>query len=252
MMERYLTGVERRSAPYETIVGKAMYKIGDFSLVSRVSIKMLRHYDEIGLFTPAHIDRFTSYRYYTLDQLPLLNRIMALKDMGFSLAEVAQLVNQPLSPDDMQTLLDSKQAELESQLTRVQDRLARLRTWTKRIEIEGKMPEYEITLKPIPKMTPPLPPAPGQEMITRPFPGKAGLERDIVFSTADQPMPDVLACVVHQGSEDTLVQAYLALDQWITENGYEIAGSPQEIYLAVDEENADASVTEVQMPIRKK
>ena len=62
-----------------------MLKIGEFSKLSRISVRMLRHYDEIGLLKPAEIDRFTDYRYYREDQLPMAGRIAALKDMGFSL-----------------------------------------------------------------------------------------------------------------------------------------------------------------------
>ncbi|MBK8046560.1 MAG: MerR family transcriptional regulator [Anaerolineales bacterium] len=63
-----------------------MFKIGDFSRVSQVSVRMLRHYDKLGLLAPGHIDKFTGYRYYTLDQLPRLNRIVALNDLGLTLA----------------------------------------------------------------------------------------------------------------------------------------------------------------------
>ncbi|MEJ2047981.1 MAG: MerR family DNA-binding transcriptional regulator, partial [Dehalococcoidia bacterium] len=47
-----------------------MLKIGDFSRLSRVTVKALRYYDEIGLLKPVEVDRFTGYRYYSLDQLP--------------------------------------------------------------------------------------------------------------------------------------------------------------------------------------
>ena len=65
-----------------------MLKIGEFSKLSRVSVRMLRHYDEIGLLKPAEIDRLTEYRYYREDQLPVVCRITALKDMGFALADI--------------------------------------------------------------------------------------------------------------------------------------------------------------------
>ena len=69
-----------------------MLKIGEFSKLSRISIRMLRHYDEIGLLKPAEIDRFTDYRYYREDQLPKAGRIAALKDMGFSLADIVRIL----------------------------------------------------------------------------------------------------------------------------------------------------------------
>src|SRR5215207_3930446 len=71
----------------------AVFKIGDFSRITRVSTKMLRHYDEIGLFKPALVDRFTGYRYYSYDQLPRLNRILVLKGLGFSLDDIRQMLD---------------------------------------------------------------------------------------------------------------------------------------------------------------
>ncbi|HYM68302.1 MAG TPA: MerR family transcriptional regulator, partial [bacterium] len=66
-----------------------MIKIGDFSALCRVSVKTLRHYDELGLLTPARVDPATGYRYYAASQLAVLHRILALKDLGFSLGQVA-------------------------------------------------------------------------------------------------------------------------------------------------------------------
>ena len=69
-----------------------MLKIGDFSKLSRVSVRMLRYYDEIGLLKPAEIDRFTDYRYYSEAQLPTVCRITALRDMGFGLADICAIL----------------------------------------------------------------------------------------------------------------------------------------------------------------
>lgn len=66
-------------------------KIGDFSRLTFVSVKTLRYYDELGLLRPVRVDEFTGYRYYSADQLPRLNRILALKDLGLSLEEVKKL-----------------------------------------------------------------------------------------------------------------------------------------------------------------
>jgi DNA-binding transcriptional MerR regulator len=62
-----------------------MFKIGDFSRLSFVTVKTLHYYDEIGLLKPVEVDRFTSYRYYSADHLPRLNYTLILKDMGLSL-----------------------------------------------------------------------------------------------------------------------------------------------------------------------
>ena len=71
-----------------------MIKIGDFSKLSRISIRMLRHYAETGLLAPEKIDPFTGYRYYSEAQLPIANRITALKDMGFGLAAIGEILAQ--------------------------------------------------------------------------------------------------------------------------------------------------------------
>lgn len=65
-----------------------MFRIGEFSRSSRVTVKMLRHYGELGLLTLARVDPYTNYRYYSADQLPRLHRIVALKDLGFRLDEI--------------------------------------------------------------------------------------------------------------------------------------------------------------------
>ena len=91
-----------------------MLKIGEFSKLSRVSVRMLRHYDDIGLLTPAYIDRFTDYRYYSESQLPTVCRITALKDMGFRLADICRMLS---FYDDRQRLdecLAVQQAALEA------------------------------------------------------------------------------------------------------------------------------------------
>ena len=69
-----------------------MLKIGEFSKLSRISVRMLRHYDEIGLLMPEEIDPFTGYRYYSEDQLLAAGRIAALRDMGFGLSAIGEIL----------------------------------------------------------------------------------------------------------------------------------------------------------------
>lgn len=64
-----------------------MIRIGDFSKLSRVSVKALRYYDEIGLLKPVTVDRFTGFRLYEYSQLSVLNRILAFKELGFLLED---------------------------------------------------------------------------------------------------------------------------------------------------------------------
>jgi DNA-binding transcriptional MerR regulator len=130
-----------------------MLKIGDFSRFSRVSVKALRYYDEIGLLKPVEVDRFTGYRYYSADQLPRLNRIVNLKDLGLSLEEVSQLLDESLTADRMVAILRAKQAEIEQRLLDGQGQLAKLGEWLKRVEKEVKMPAYEVVIKKVDRQT---------------------------------------------------------------------------------------------------
>ena len=93
-----------------------MFKIGDFSKLSFATVKTLRYYDEIGLLKPVKVDRFTGYRYYSADQLPRLNYIIALKNMGLSLEEVATLVNNDLTPHQMRDIFILKKGELQQRV----------------------------------------------------------------------------------------------------------------------------------------
>ena len=122
-------------------------KVGDFSRLSQVSVKTLHHYDDIGLFKPAETDRFTSYRYYTLDQLPQIHRIMALKELGLSLDQIAQLLSANLSPDEIRGMFLLKQAEVQKRVEEEMGRLALVKFHLRQLEQESKMPELQVVVK---------------------------------------------------------------------------------------------------------
>jgi DNA-binding transcriptional MerR regulator len=71
---------------------KIKFKIGEFSKLNMVTVKTLRHYEEIGLIVPDEIDKWTGYRYYTVDQLSKMNLIIYLKGVGFSLEEIKEIL----------------------------------------------------------------------------------------------------------------------------------------------------------------
>ncbi len=127
-----------------------MFRIGDFSKLSQVSVKTLRYYDELGLLKPVEVDRFTSYRYYSADQLPRLNRILALKELGLSLEEIGQLLDDALPAAQLRGMLRLKHAEARERVRDEQARLARVEARLRQIEEEGKMPTYEVVLKAVP------------------------------------------------------------------------------------------------------
>lgn len=129
-----------------------MFKIGDFSRLSQVSIKALRYYDEIGLLKPARIDQFTNYRYYSAEQLPRLNRILALKDLGLSLDQISDLLRTGVTPQQMGDLLRQKHAEIQQQVQQEQQRLARVAARLRQIEQEGAVSDYEVVIKAVPAL----------------------------------------------------------------------------------------------------
>ena len=124
-----------------------MIKIGDFARLSQVTVRTLRYYEEVGLLKPVQVDRYTGYRYYQMDQLPRLNRILALKDLGFALDQIAQLLTTDLPPAHLRGMLRLKQAELQQQVAEAQARLARIEARLSQIEQEGTMPDYDVLLK---------------------------------------------------------------------------------------------------------
>ncbi len=124
-----------------------MLKIGDFSQLGRVSVRTLHHYDERGLLKPAEIDDWTGYRFYSVEQLPRLNRILALKDLGFSLDQIGRLVSNDVPAEQLRGMLTLKQAEIERQLTDGRTRLMRVEARLRQIEGEGEPSPYEVVLK---------------------------------------------------------------------------------------------------------
>lgn len=126
-----------------------MFKIGDFSKLSRVPVKTLRYYDQIGLFKPHGIDRFTRYRYYSADQLALLYRILGLKELGFSLEQIAQLLAGDLSPEQLKKMLELRREEILQHLQEAQEQLERVEERLRQIEQVGQLPEYDAIVKSI-------------------------------------------------------------------------------------------------------
>ena len=128
-----------------------MFSIGEFARLGSVSVRTLRHYDEIGLLHPAKVDPNTGYRSYAADQFGQLNRIMALKDLGFSLEQTHKLIS-GITLEELRGMLALRRAQLEQELdeyiTRLQGVEARLRY----IEGENAMPADDITVKKVPEM----------------------------------------------------------------------------------------------------
>jgi len=129
-----------------------MFSIGEFAGLGRVSVRMLRHYDAIGLIKPAHVDPFTGYRHYTADQLRLLNRVTALKDLGFTLHQVQTLIDEKVDVTELRGMLRLRRADLAAQVDRDNARLAQVDARLRMIESEGHMDTGDVVLKTVAAM----------------------------------------------------------------------------------------------------
>ncbi|WP_458690890.1 MerR family transcriptional regulator [Nocardia tengchongensis] len=129
-----------------------MFIIGDFARHGRVSVRMLRHYDATGLLHPARVDPASGYRYYNADQLTRLNRIIALKDLGFTLQQVREILDEKVTIAELRAMLRVRQAELEAVTRATASRLVRVEARLHSIESEGQMPDNEVVVKSLPSV----------------------------------------------------------------------------------------------------
>ncbi|MBO4903486.1 MAG: MerR family transcriptional regulator [Lachnospiraceae bacterium] len=266
-----------------------MLKIGEFSKLSRVSIRMLRHYDDIGLLKPAEIDDFTGYRYYREDQLFIIGRITALKDMGFALADIARILEIYDEKDKLDAYLIARQKELAKQAKETEYKMMLLDTARKRLRKEQDM-SFNVTVKTIPEryaatvhmVVPhyedegmawnmmgecrePLVPADPCYAIAEFLDDEFKEENvEIVVSMAVKgkyqdtehvkfktlPATKVASCII-KGSYDQMGDAYATVASWIKDNGYKMNGPMFNIYHVspAQTQNPDEYVTEVCFPI---
>lgn len=248
-----------------------MIRIGDFSKLSRVTIKTLRFYDETGLLKPVRVDPFTGYRYYEFSQLPRLHRILALKDLGFSLEEIGRLLESELPVEQLRGMLTLRQAEIRQRVRDEAERLERVDIWLRQIEQENTMSKYDVVIK---KVEPirvasvrgvvPTPPEQGglwnelenylAAQRVRPagacfslYHDEEHKEREWDIEVCEPlaedvkpgksvkvwtlPAVETMACTVHAGPFVTIGEAYDSILKWVDENGYQVTGPCREIYL---------------------
>ncbi len=247
-----------------------MLKIGEFSKLSRISIRMLRHYDDIGLLKPAEIDRFTGYRYYSPEQLPVIGRITALKDMGFQLADIVKILDVYDDKETLDSYFLKRQAELKKITETADYQMRLLDTARKRLRKEQDM-SFSVSIKTIPeryaatvhmtipryedegivwqilgeetdsmKMIPAEPCLTAAEYLDDEY-----REKDvelIAWKTVKGKYPDTehvkfrtlpevkVASCMVKGGYDRMPDVYAAVIAWVNENGYEYAGSMFNIY----------------------
>jgi effector-binding domain-containing protein len=244
-----------------------------------VSVKALRHYDDMGLLKPVEVDRFTGYRYYEFNQLPRLYRILALKDLGFSLEEIGRLLEEELSVEQMRGMLKLRQAEIRQRVEEEEARLERVELWLRVIEQENSMSKYDVVIKKIEPLkiasvrgVVPTPPdqrplwdeligylqqqsarmiGPPMALYHDPESKERDWDIEVVMPLGEElpssrrvqvyelPGAEKMACVVHTGSFATIGEAYDALAKWIDQNGYQIVGPGRELNLRLPDKLGD-------------
>jgi DNA-binding transcriptional MerR regulator len=124
-----------------------MFTIGAFARLGLVSVRMLRHYDAVGLLQPARVDAATGYRFYEADQLATLNRVIALKDLGFTLEQVGTILDEKVSVEELHGMLRLRRTELAARIAADSAALTQVEARLRTIEREGRMHPDEIVTK---------------------------------------------------------------------------------------------------------
>jgi effector-binding domain-containing protein len=246
-----------------------MFKIGEFSNLSGLTVNTLHHYNDLGILKPERIDSFTGYRYYSASQLTTVNRILALKDAGFSLSEISNILSQTPSTENIISMLEGKADTLEQALRNETERLNRLRTNIFLIKNGGVPIMNEITIKRVE----PILVASMRKVVKRFDFEECGKMWEIVNHFIDHsdtkrtipcmslyynavdawdievaepvtrlvqdndtvkvyelPAVDRMACIVHHGSFETIGETYESIGKWIEQNHYQVNGPVREIY----------------------
>jgi DNA-binding transcriptional MerR regulator len=259
-----------------------MYTIGDFSRLGQIPVKTLRYYDGIGLLRASRVLSRTGYRYYSGAQLAELNRILALKDLGFSLREIRMLVAESVPLDQIRALLRQKVEELEQSVVRQRARLARAAARLDGIERSGHAAAHDVVVRGVrPRFI-----ASVRGMLSsheecarlfdeldRETGGHSRRqERGAIWHACTEGVVDCeafvvlpsrsagadrvrvrhlpaqrVASLVYRGDREYL-PAYRAMRSWLAVCGEEIVGPKRELYLESGGPDTE-SVTEIQFPI---
>ena len=264
-----------------------MYRIGEFSILSKTTIKTLRYYEKEGLLIPSSIDKFTNYRFYDTKQLLDLSKIISLRQIGLSIDNIKSI----LSGGDMNSILSARKDELDSLISISNDQLSRINYL-----MEEKNMEKKIIIKELPdctvyymegvienfskitefilksaeeckKINPNIKCLEPDYCYINYLDGEykdhnisiryaqavteVGNENDII--KFEQLNPIEAACIYHRGAYDNLGESYSAIIKFVQDNGYRIAAPIRERYIdgIWNKDNVDDWLTEIQVPIER-
>ncbi len=266
-----------------------MISIGDFARLGQVSVRMLRHYDRLGLLPPADIDPHSGYRRYAAEQLARLNRIVALKDLGFTLDQVGSVLDSGVDPDELRGMLRLRHAELEHEESLTRARLSAVEYRLRLIEKEHSMSDTEYVVKSLPEVRlaaqrTVIDSQPDIAGFVEPAFGelaeavrKVGGSLDVAMAqydmsengigvtvgygvrqpvagaeTVDLPSVDTAVCAVHLGPMDGIGAAWQDLARWVEEQGWSPSGPCRENYVKAEPAHDQSEwVTELQQPVSR-
>jgi effector-binding domain-containing protein len=211
-------------------------RIGEFSVLTQISIKTLRYYDEVGLLKPARVDLNSGYRYYSASQVPRLHRILALRDLGFPLDRIAVLKD--LGP---QWIVSMREV------------IPGFRT------IGGLFGKLYGSLGPLASQGVAAAVFHDQEFKDQEVDVEVGVCLNHPVSVSEplsvRELPRAIAAsIVHHGAFNRISEAYQALLHWIDANGYRQAGPTRKLFLHVSQPTSrddESNVTEIQVPVEK-
>ncbi|MGN1077549.1 MAG: MerR family transcriptional regulator, partial [Candidatus Gallimonas sp.] len=118
-----------------------MYKIGEFSMLSKTTVKALRYYEEQGLIKPCLVDRFTGYRYYETRQLEEVANIVSLREIGLSIKEIKRIK----AGEDLASVLEERKRSISEGISAYRKQLRKIDEMLKEKGMQQK-----ITLKEVP------------------------------------------------------------------------------------------------------
>ena len=98
-------------------------RIGEIAAFFSVSVKAIRIYEKMGILKPVKVDEKTGYRYYTADQVKQLDALLELRELGFSLSEIRDLLENEMSKDQYIEILVHKKTEWQEKLVQINDRI---------------------------------------------------------------------------------------------------------------------------------
>lgn len=267
-----------------------MLSIGAFAQIGHVTHRMPRHWDTAGLLVPAHVDEYSGYRSYDPSQLERLNRIVALRQLGFGLDDISSILEGGVDARRIAALLRIRRAEVEREHRIAADRLVDVERRLHLIEKENHMSQVEIVEKSLPavrvaarrvvvadqsEVAAVVGPAfdvvaeiIGEECgaLTTPIAQYATLEDGLEviagyaytgpvrdgFEVIELPAEDAAVCGIHLGSMDHIAESWQTVHAEIIARGLEHSGPCRELYVRAVTEDQSDWVTELQQPVRRR